>query len=338
MENNSFTFNFKKLPWAAITVLCVALLFEIFNRVFDDRMYPFPYDGLRMKIKNQISQTRDTGYDVLIMGDCFNLHGINPLIIEKETGLKVFNYATHSDYTILTSYILLKNHLEHNRKKPSIIVINFIPELTVYGYNAFNKRSLPFLFDIKEGNFFTLMKEIGFQKAVQLQFYSLKNSPFFSEYKFVSGLADAKEINDFKKSVWEEKGYYRRYGEGVYTDYYAPRPFRYQYRPSPFFEKYLRKILDLARENHIFVFFPMITAPEDVYENLYRPSYMIELYFSFLANLKKEYPNLFFWGWQSEFSNCKLYRDTVHLNHKGCALFSQKIAQMIFTAQQKMQK
>jgi hypothetical protein len=289
-----------------------------------------------MTMKNKISQRNDTNVDVLIMGDCFNLEGIDSKFIEETTGLKTFNYATFSNHTIVSSYLLLKNHLKHNSRKPRYMVINFIPELTTVTEKTFFQKNLSFMYHMKDGNFLSFVPIVGFEKAVQMQIPSLKNKDFFLKGRFKKGLAQAQEIKDFENNLMDHRGQYTRHQKESYTTCLPPTGVIFDYKPSPFFLKYLHKILDLAKANNIMVLFPMFTAPEDMYNNLYATSHVAEIYFNLLGQLKKEYPNLIFWGWQDDFSNRSLYRDCIHLDEKGSSLMSQKLAEIIFILNSKL--
>jgi hypothetical protein len=323
-----FNFNIlssKKIPSAAIFAVLLAIAFEVLNMAFDNRMYVFPYDDRYVKIKNHVSRTENTNFDVLVLGDCHILTGLDPRIIEKKTGLKSFNYATFARNTILSSYILLKNHLEHNQKKPLFIVMTFMFVADKYD----NQSIVPFMFDIKDGNFLTLVHELGFSKAVASQISSLKNRDFFLEGRFPNELARPEKIRDFDNKVVLEGGYYSNSEGSIYNGYDPPRPPDDQYQPSQFFEKYLRKILALALKDHIVVLYPMFTIPENEYNNSHGNSPFLGTYSKLLSRLKQDFPNLITWEWQKDFSSPKLYRDPSHLNRQGCLLLSQKVAEFI---------
>jgi hypothetical protein len=307
----------------------MAISFEVLNIAFDNRMCVFPYDNLYIKIKNRVSQTENTNFDVLVLGDCHIFTGIDPRIVEKRTGLKTFNYATFARNSILSSYLLLKNHLGHNQKRPLFIVMTFAYEVTTLAEENFDRSILPFMFDIKDGNFWTLAHEIGFNKTVTLQIPSLKNRDFFLEGRFPKRLVKPEKIRDFENNVMLERGYYRNSEEIIYNGYAPPQPIDEHYQPSQFFEKYLRKLLTLALKNHIVVLYPVFTVPENEYNNFYSKSHVFETYSKLLARLKQDFPNLIYWEWQKDLSSPEFYRDPSHLNRQGCLLLSQKVAELI---------
>ena len=159
------------------------------------------------------------------------------------------------------------------------------------------------MFHMKDGNFISFTNELGFNKAVQLQIPSLKNRDFFLKGRFTKGLATSQEIKDFENNLIVNRGQYTRHQTESYLNCLPPTSLVFNYQPSLFFLKYLHKILDLAKANNIIVLFPMFSAPEDMYNNLYATSHIPEIYFNLLVELKKQYPNLVFWGWQDDFSD-----------------------------------
>ena len=92
VAKNSSIFNSKKLPFGFLLALLMILIFESLNVLFDDYFYRPPYDGLRIKVKNELSVNPKNKFDFLILGDCYPLIGIIPKIIEDRTGLTGFNF------------------------------------------------------------------------------------------------------------------------------------------------------------------------------------------------------------------------------------------------------
>ena len=209
------------------------------------------------------------------------------------------------------------------------MIMSYIPELAVYSEESFFKRAQPFLFEVKSGNFLELTRILGFENVMRLQFFSLKNRDFFLQRRFLKGLAKRKDVRDFIRSIDDENGYYKLYGDVVYSGYEPPSLYRYFWGFSPFFEKYLRLMLELARNNDILVLFPMFTAPVDGYENFYLPNYIPQIYAAHLNKISKDFPNLVFWNWQNDFSERHIYRDGVHLNRAGCVRLSQKLGEIL---------
>jgi hypothetical protein len=305
--------------------------FEFWNLTMEPRLHPEPFDNLRMNIKNEIAQNPYTDFDIIALGDCFNLEGFDPVIVEHITGLKTFNFASHSDHSIFSSYLMLHNYLESGARPPRYIVINFIPEVTVFGEQSFKRRTLPYLYDLRFGNFDEFIDEIGFYDSIRYLIPSLKHKDFFatllnSDHK---PIAKPERVAEFKQSVFDEQGHYRNYNENVYTDHVGPSPELYRFYPSPFFDHHLRNILDLAKTHKIQVLFPMFTAPPDWYENLYERSKMITIYFHYLKQLKEEYAHLHFFSMQDQLNEKRFYRDTVHLNKWGSKIYSQRLGQLI---------
>jgi hypothetical protein len=316
--------------------LILIIGFELFNSIFDHRMYPYPYDGLRMKVKNRISQTSGQKFDVIILGDCFNLEGADPRVIEKKTGLKTFNFGAHSDYSILTTYMFYKNYLKNNKHKPKFMIINFIPEVMVYGKQSFTKRTVPFLFDVHQGNFPMIADEVDWRKVLLYNIPSLKHKEYYQKGKILKGLAFADEIDDFVASVTEEGGLYNTYKYNLYGEHRFPSDSRYLFRPSDFWMKYLNKMIELSEKNGVRVLYPIFTAPPDWYENFYVPNNIIRIYKMYLETLKQKYPNFDWVDFQGQLDLKLYYRDTVHLNIVGKRKYSELISAALLNYAKKL--
>ena len=92
-------------------MICVI---EMASAIFDDHFYTrnfarWELEGFTMKVKNRFAQRDKNNFDIIILGDCYNISGIKPAIIEKRTGLSCWNFSAYAWQTIFASYILFNN-------------------------------------------------------------------------------------------------------------------------------------------------------------------------------------------------------------------------------------
>ena len=228
---NLSTFNFKRLPIGFLLALLVILLFESLNLLFDDYFYKPPYVGLRVKIKNEILHNANNRFNFLILGDCYPLTGVIPDVIEAKTNLTGFNLATHVDYTILSSYCVLKNYLATCVKKPKYIIISFLPMSCSLTKEEIVSNDMRYFYDFSRNNELSFIKEFGFKQSVLFLIPSLKHQylwknilneistlkflvrnsnkvvPFVNDVQAKRGYASCDEYKIFMETVEEEKNY-----------------------------------------------------------------------------------------------------------------------------------
>jgi hypothetical protein len=325
---NSFTLNSKRLPKGFLLALLLISLFEVCNVIFDDYFYWMPFDGLRIKIKNELSQSGENRFDILAVGDCYSIVGIVPAIMERETGLTCFNFSTHRNQTVLASYCLLKNYLERCLIRPKYIIVSFL-YLTIRDRREMLKQA--FFYDYIKGNLGTIIKEFGIEQCVKFLIPSLKHQELLAAYTQDPRLIDSPGetvLNEFRKQViFLDKGYYPRNSERVFQGNNGV-PILPDFSVSSYFRKYLDKILDLAERNHIRVIYLVPTVPftEEQPHTKYTD---IHDYTDYIRVLKGKYPDLIILSPQDILHQKGLYRDALHLNQQGAQILSLYLSQKI---------
>ncbi len=173
MDKNSSTFSFKKLPTGALIALLLIVSIEYFIQSNDDLLYKKSTEGLRISIKNEISQDGEYSFDILVLGDCQSITQFDPRIIWEKTGITNMNFATHKRYTILSSYSFFKNYIEIHKDKPRYVVISYLPSSIQLPKKEIIQDSIPNLYDLREGNIRILLDEFGFDQTLQFMLPSL---------------------------------------------------------------------------------------------------------------------------------------------------------------------
>ncbi|MCA9393685.1 MAG: hypothetical protein KC900_05740 [Candidatus Omnitrophica bacterium] len=318
MAKSSSTSNSKPWPWAFLIALTVIIIIESLVVVFDERFYYPPFNNLRMKVKNEISRSADRHYDVLILGDSFNLTGLDPALLTADTELSAFNYGTFAVNSVITSYVLLRNSLKKKGPKPRYLIIGYLDYIPQFSKDYIYKKYAHTLFDFKQGNIGVFTAEFGPALGLKFLIPTLKHQGYF--------LLNAKptppeKIRAVRQSVSDKRGFYEWHAEREFDgniDYINTDD---EFYVTPYFEKYIRKILTLCARNDIKVLYIMPTVVPELDKRLTaagrRAAYM-----AYLRGLKEEYPNMDIIYPAVQLSDPRLYTDQDHLNARGGAVLS----------------
>ncbi len=323
--------DFKKWPKAFLIAVLAILIYEAANYLFDDNFYSIKKglpidmavsDGLRMKIKNELSQSKENRFDILILGDCYNIVGIIPKIIEENTGLSSYNFSTHMNHTILATYAMFQNYLKACSKKPQYMVIGYLPISSELGKNQIMKEMVQKLYDFRRGNTLLFLKEFGVAEGIKFLIPSLKHQEFFRNYlEWSTRNANKAELSEYYKQVALNQGYYPRKYNDVYKDEAKDEGGYEKFHASPFFIKYLKAILNLAKQNSIRVIYLIPSVPPDVYK-LNEKYDVTKAQLEFASRLENDYSNLVVVNPQTLLNQKDFYSDRIHLNRKGATLLS----------------
>lgn len=328
MAKNLSISNFKYFPKALLLSLVFIGIIEAANLFFDDFTFPAPYDSLRMKVKNQLSHQKNNNYDVLIFGDCYNLNGVDASLMEKHTGLSVYNFSTHAANTIFSSYLMLKAYLDSSAKKPQFIIMNYLPESSVLTKEQVVAGNLSTFYDFIDGNAAELAKEFGLVNTVKWLIPSLKHQEFFKKRFLEFKFPERREIKGFVRSVHDDRGYYRLYGDRVYQGELFYDTTRYQQPVSQFFDQKIRAMLDLAKKYNIPVIYTMFSAPPNWY-SIYAQVGMSKRYFDYFQSLQKDYPNMLYYNPHPFLDKMEFYADSTHLNWFGAATYTEFLSRIL---------
>ena len=328
-------FNFSKSPRGFLIALSIILSFEAAN-IFFDKYFRSPESesGHIVELKNKLSQSSENCFDVLVLGDCFNHAGIMPIVIDSNTGFSCYNFSAFSQQTIISQYCFLKNYLDASQVKPKFIIIGFKRISLATTREQVMKRFIHNFYDFKEGNIDVFLKEFGFGETVKFFLPSLEHQDFLKNFikdlflAEISGKRE-KEKNAANQVIYVDKGFVELKGvykgnikeiEGIYK----------RFSVTPFFSKYLRYILDLAKENDIQVIYTISTNTPDVFK-IAKKNDVVEDYENFIASFQIEYPNLTFIYPQDALNKKKLYSNQNHLNGEGALILSKLLADKINT-------
>ncbi len=313
MAKSSSTSNSNRWPWAFLIAVGVIILIECLVVRFDEHFYYPPFNNLRMKVKNEISRADDRHFDVLILGDSYNLTALDPHVVTKGTELSAFNYSTFAVNSVITSYVLLKNSLQKKGPKPRHVIIGYLDYIPQMSREEIRKKYSHTLFDFKEGNISVFTAEFGPAMGLKFLIPSLKHQGYF--------LLNAKptpleKIRTVRQSVYDNNGFYEWHTDRVFDGNIAYINTDDPFYVTPYFDKYIRKILRLAADNDMRVLYVMPTVVPQLDARLTaagrRAAYM-----AYLRNLKKEFPNMDIMYPGMVLSDPQLYTDQDHLNRRG---------------------
>jgi len=319
------------MPRSLLVALFLALVFEAGNAVLDDRFYSPPFEGLRMKIKNRVALIGNDSFDVIVLGDSYCISGIMPAVIEKETGRSCFNFSTHGRQTILASYGMMRNYLRRCSRKPEYLVIGFLPQVCDDTRQKIEKEHLPYMYDLKEGNMTLLFAEFGWAQGIKFLIPSFKHQAFFKRLlarPFSTQLAARGEIEEFKRGVAADGGYYAWRPPKRRRNVPGADKTPYRFSASPFFREYLYAILDLAASDGIRVIYVMPTKRPDWYK-IREKQGVVKEYREFAEEIKSKYPGITVLDPQAELDRKDFYVNRDHLNGKGARVLSGLLAERI---------
>ncbi|MDO8281291.1 MAG: hypothetical protein Q7U10_01485 [Thermodesulfovibrionia bacterium] len=348
MEKNLFTSNFNKLPKGFIIALILILLLELVNFTFDNYFYN-PHmallTGLQFKIKNEIALSEENNFDLLILGDSHSLNGFIPRVIEENTGLRSFNFALSGNQKLIGYYLIFKNYIKAHSTKPKYVVIGFVPYTTYpVTKSDYSKDAINHLASLKNGNVREFIEEFGIVQGVKYIFPSLKHQARFKDFikaPFSFNFLNKAQINEVVKQIYDGKGYYPHPGEKrIYNSDRVNERFMDEYNSfsikddvtnltiSPFSYKYLKAILDLAKENNITPIYYVPVFPPVIYDEFKKYVYFKELD-EFLDSLKKEYPELIVFYAQNILNENNMYKDIYHLTSEGAVVLSEALSNKV---------
>ena len=322
-----FIFNFRKLPKAFLLAVLIIITFESFVWILDQRYYlsEVPTEGLRIKIKNRLSQASGNHFDVLIFGDCYPHLGIQPKIIEQRTGLTCYNFSTYVWQTALSSYAMLRNYVQHS-SKPKVIILSFNSWGAAFSKGDIFKERMPFFYEFAQGNEDIFIQEFGFAQGVKFAIPSVGKQEVLQKIirsPFHVSLGNPKAINDFIATVQNDGGFDPSYMDAPYNYW---RMTTQQYPLSLFFKRYVISILELAQKNNIPVIYLKPTLPQDYYEFEEKKYHVSELYNGFIALLSNHYSNMIILNPQEMLGDPVYYQSKQHLNRKGSLVLSEYLA------------
>jgi len=340
--------NSKKFPSAFVIAILFIFIFEFANAYFDNYFYSpqyeggigMPFEGLRLKLKNEISQSKEFSFDILILGDSHSHVCMMPRIIEDKTGLSCFNFATFGAQSVMASYWILDNYLKTHPEKPKYLIIGFDPFYIYPMKRPFMETTaLTGLADLKKGNVIKFIDEFGISKGVKFILPSLKHQGRFRKFfknPFAFEIPSKEQLQNFIQQFYRDRGYYpERVNESFPRDHEL-NGFRHllkytdlnKFEVSPFTEKYFRKLLKLAVENKIRIIYHIQPMPPYLSEVVNKYPYLIQ-FNNFLNSLKKEYPDFHVVSTQDILNKNEMYLDAYHLNGKGTPIQSEFLAQKI---------
>ncbi|MBI5049311.1 MAG: DUF1574 family protein [Nitrospirae bacterium] len=340
--------SFKKLPGGVLIAFLFISIFEFANAYFDAYFYSphvqgiaTPFEGLRMKIKNELSQSRENKFDIIILGDSHSHVSIIPRIIEEKTGRSCFNFSTFGRQGVMGSYWMFRNYIEAHDIKPKYIIVGFSPFYTYPITKSFwdSSNILTDLSDIRKGNVRAFIEEFGVVQGIKFLLPSLKHQGRFKEFirnPFSFEMPDRVQLNKFTEQFYLDKGYYperinesypKESRESGYDKFFQYTDLN-KFVISEFSYKYLRKMLDLAKEHKIKVIYHIPPIAPYLYSVVKNYSYM-DRYNEFVDSLKKDYPDLIAVNSQHLFNENDMFLDIYHLNGKGAPILSGFLAQRI---------
>ena len=313
-----------------MSALLIIIAFESMNALFDDHFYQAPYDGLRVKLKNELSLDPKNKLDFIVLGDCYPLIGIIPKIIEGRSGLHGFNFSTHLAYSIFSSYCFLKNYLGHCAQNPRYIILSFLPESCRLTKKEIEQDDFAYFYDFSKHNAISFIREFGLPKSIPLMVPSLKHqylfkNPLESIPVFKSMIKDSNKADEYIEQVKADKGRSDLVEDNIFITFPVKNKLLEKFQISEFFDSNLRSMLDLAKRDNITVIYIIPTRPAETYK-AEMSSGTAQAYLDYLRSLQIKYPGLIVLSPQKDFDQVFSYSGDLHLNFWGSMSLSGVVA------------
>jgi hypothetical protein len=228
------------------------LLFALWaTLVFLEKVYDF---GLKhnQNIKMSAIQNAQPNCELVIHGPCEPLWMISPALLDPKTKMPSYNLAlSHSDFA--DNYLHLYFYLKHN-VAPKYLLLYVTPESLDKNYNTFNSyRFAPYLSD-------SLVREVV--KENDPDYFKWSFLPFM-KYAFYNNKFNFDVLQGFKHYATNRKlAYYpdgfepptkRAWGNHA-AEFAALYKNNTLFKLDPLREKYLIKLIRLAKQKQINVF------------------------------------------------------------------------------------
>lgn len=304
------------------------LLFEGANVAIDNRLYLYrkadgPGDllGFKVRLKHDYARDSDATYAIAVIGDCYPSTGIKPSVIEAESGLTCFNFATCQMLGVISAYSMVKRICDAPKPPPQYLIVGFIPDTL-----AQDGIDPNLFYELKQGNTDVLLPEFGWAQCLKFQVPSLKHQFFFRNCISIK-IPSAENIEDARSQVAYDKGY-MPWWTGAEYDGKVTDEFRTPFTVTPRAHAYLEKILALADEHEMRVIYLIPTNPPDWFE-FHTRSGKTRAYYDYLETLKNAHPRLILLHPQRLLDRKELYADRLHTNGVGTATLSRFIGEVI---------
>lgn len=322
-------FLIKVLGFSSVFILIISLFIHIGKMYYCNVEYP-----MWKSKKEFLAQAHDSKN--LVIGDSRALEGILP----NKIGNNFYNMAL-GGATPVEGYYTLRRYLEANR--PQKIIISYAP-FHLRSEETFYDRTLKFgyLTNADLWDFCQVVNQVKQTiNGAKLESVYARYHYFLQYFLALNDVFYAFRTN-LKKLFYEESGYlhnkdiYREITSQEGQHYFGTNPYfddlndeaklKHFKDASVIINIYLRKLIELALDNNIRVYY--INAP---FNEASARALMVDFvadYNDYMQKLKNLYPQV---DWHSDLhyysNNC--FGDRSHLNHYGSQIFSEYVSRIV---------
>jgi hypothetical protein len=321
-------------PWAFVASLALILAVESF---FGRRPEDFGYfDFADWTLAGRAARREAPNCDVLCFGDSTLKLGLQPVVIERRLGCRVYNLAVSAG-PAPTSYFLLRRALRAGAR-PRAIVVDFHPHLMSVG-PAFSESYWCALLNPSESwELAWQSHDAGLFARIMTEALvpSVRGRPIIRP-NLLSALKG--ETTRRREALW---GYWRNWNQNrgalaisdaFRSDGSVDAQKRNEFVPAvwnvdPVAARYVERFLELASAQGIKVYWlipPLVPALESL-----RASHGLSArYDAFVCQVLRKFHNVTVLdARRSDFQNAD-FADTVHLNRRGAVALSSRVAEHI---------
>lgn len=333
-ENSLSTSSFKTFLQGLAVFAVLVIIFEGAVMSIPEEIVVDVAQQSGMRIKNDRA-FNPGDLDVVILGDCFFFAGVNPAILDEQLGSRSFNFATNRAQTYMMSYVLLKNILQQAPHHPKLIILGVHATSLYYpltmDMDVLRQTILPY-FSVSAD----LLNELPFSLRMQtIWHHMLTRIPSLKKQYLLRGnwpqlIAhfDRSNHTRMEQSLAENRGFFNEdlvpHQAKIPINFYLPvRDMTIQ----SYNGRYIKKILELARENGIKVVLVTNSYREDFMQYM---NYNIQFDLEYFEGLQRAYPNVIaVLDMHNTVTDFDRYADITHLDGQGAVMFTEDLAQKL---------
>jgi len=321
-----------------------ALAFELFQQAYDVYFY-LPSTAeiraaqpanmgstrLRMRLKSRAAYTGEAPAEIVIFGDSSSYVGLIPEILERNTGMSAYNYATLMREGKISSRLMLSNLMRNPATQPKVIVLCWAP----FALAGFGRPVGRIEFTYSHGNAGLLIEEFGFWTWVRSQVPTLRHQALLRSLvldRRWPARADLDAVDQAVSSARRNKGRLSHreghiYDGGENFKRYAAR-FLGSEPVSESEQQEIGAILDTASDHEIeVVAFIAPLVPESY--RFYSETPRWEVISEFFPSQRSRLPGLVVLDVQDQFMENRYFSDSLHLNGRGARKLSNLVGRAI---------
>jgi hypothetical protein len=311
-----------RFPTAAVSALILMVCFELF--ITKDALRFYEGAQLATQFKATFAKEKSNDFDYIIIGHSFIYFAVRPDLVDKETGLRGYNFSVTKELSLLSELCILRNYLENAKKLPKYIIVS-VDQFACADSKERHPDKVSYLYGTDQSCRDLFYEEFGLIETLKTQIPSIRHQWFFQRtylepQKFHWWTEE--QINRELEKVQKDQGHLKWRVNETYVKEPLTEEQAWSWREpvTDFCKKYLEQILDLATAAGSQVIY---IIPSQFYGSNKK-------YNDYIFSLAEKYPELLIWDSQDVLGeDAQYYYDQSHPNAKGTEKFSKYLAEKL---------